>query len=138
MSWSYTADPLNNSVDELRLLIGDTNSSDPQLQDEEIGYFLAKYASVNQATIAAVTNLIAKYSRLSDETTAELSIKWSQKAQAYRRLKDDLSDPVNAASSAPVSFGGGISNTDIDTRRSNSDRFDETFKVGMHKNTSNC
>ena len=133
MSWSYTADPLNNSVDELRLLIGDTNSSDPQLQDEEIQYFLTKYPSTSQASVAAVTNLIAKYSRLSDETTAELSIKWSQKAQAYRRLKDDLSDPVT--SSSPVSFGGGISITDIDTRTSNSDRFDETFQIGMHKNS---
>ena len=136
MSWSYTADPLNNSVDELRLLIGDTNSSDPQLQDEEIQYFLSKYSSVSQASVAAVTNLIAKYSRLADETTAELSIKWSQKAQAYRRLKDDLSDPVT--SSSPLSFGGGISNLDIDTRRANADRFDETFKIGMHKNTRNC
>ena len=136
MSWSYTADPLNNSVDELRLLIGDTVSSDPQLQDEEIQYFLTTYSSVNQAAVAAVTNLIAKYSRLADETTAELSIKWSQKSKAYRALKDDLSDPIT--SSAPLSFGGGISNRDISTRRNDSDRFDESFKIGMMDNTKSC
>lgn len=138
MAWTYTEDPLNVPVDELRLLIGDTNSFDPQLQDAEVEYFLSRYPSINQASIAAVTNLIAKYSRLADETTAELSIKWSQKALAYRRLKEDLSDSINSSSSAAVPWAGGISNSDISTRRSDSDRFDESFKIGMHQNSKSC
>tara|TARA_R110000822_G_scaffold15369_9_gene52993 strand:+ start:808 stop:1218 length:411 start_codon:yes stop_codon:yes gene_type:complete len=136
MSWSYTADPLNNAIDELRLLIGDTDSSDPQLHDEEVQYFITTHSGVNQAAIAAITNLIAKYSRLADETTAELSIKWSQKSKAYRALKDDLSDPIS--SSAPVSYGGGVSNSDISTRRSNDNRFDEAFQIGMMDNSKSC
>lgn len=138
MSWSYTEDPLNSPRDELRLIIGDTYAADPQLSDQEIDYYLARFPSMNQAAVGAVTQLIAKYSRLADETTAELSVKWSQKAAAYRLLKTDLSDPLNGLSGSFVPFGGGISNTDIKTRRGNPDRFDEQFRIGMHRNRGNC
>jgi len=138
MSWSYTNDPLNVPIDELRLLIGDTVSSDPQLHDEEIAYFLSMYPSVSQAAVAAVTTLISKYSRLADETTAELAVKWSQKAKAYRSLKKDLSDPSGTLSGVSIAYGGGMSMVDIEARQGNSDRFDETFQIGMHKNTKGC
>lgn len=139
MTWTYTADPLNNPVDEVRLLIGDTDSLEPQLQDEELQYFLAKASNVAiKAAIAAVTQLIAKFSRLADETTAEWSVKWSQKSSQYRSLLKDLKDPENALSGSPVAYGGGISITDINTNANTTDRFPDMFTIGMHKNLKDC
>ena len=36
MTWTYSGDPADNDLDELRFKIGDTDPSDPELQDEEL------------------------------------------------------------------------------------------------------
>lgn len=138
MSWSYTNDPANVPLDEIRLIIGDTVSSDPQLQNEELEYFLGKYPSMTQAAIGAITVLISKYSRLADETTAEVALKWSQRSDAYRKLKADLSDPNGALSQVPTPYGGGISKSDVNARSGNPDRVSEIFNTGMFDNDRWC
>lgn len=50
MSFSYNNNPSGNKVDECRFLIGDTDSSKPILQDEEITYLIDTYGS-NQNTL---------------------------------------------------------------------------------------
>lgn len=45
MSWSYSGDPANNSIDRYRFLIGDTREDDPILQDEEIMYIVDTYGT---------------------------------------------------------------------------------------------
>jgi hypothetical protein len=36
MSWSYSGNPANSTLDKCRFLIGDTDSTEPLFQDEEI------------------------------------------------------------------------------------------------------
>lgn len=43
MSWSYSGNPASSKIDELRFATGDTNQSDPIMQDEELGYLIATY-----------------------------------------------------------------------------------------------
>ena len=60
MSFTYTLDPTNVPIDEIRLLIGDTDTTDQQLQNEELQYYLDKYGgNAVQAAIAAIQGLIA-------------------------------------------------------------------------------
>jgi len=40
MGWTYTKRPDRSARDALRLMIGDTNASDPLLSDEEADYYL--------------------------------------------------------------------------------------------------
>lgn len=43
MSWSYSGNPANSQLDELRFTIGDTSISDPIMQDEELEYLITEY-----------------------------------------------------------------------------------------------
>ena len=43
MTWTYSGDPAFSDKDEVRYLIGDTTSSEPFVQDEEIAYALGKW-----------------------------------------------------------------------------------------------
>ena len=45
MSWSYYGNPASSEMDELRFIIGDTNISEPIMQDEELEYLITKYGS---------------------------------------------------------------------------------------------
>lgn len=43
MSWTYSGNPANSQIDECRFLLGDTNASEPIMQDEEIQYIIDMY-----------------------------------------------------------------------------------------------
>ena len=45
MSWSYSGNPADSQKDELRFILGDTNMSEPVMQDEELEYLIAEYGS---------------------------------------------------------------------------------------------
>lgn len=45
MSWSYSGDPANSSLDECRFLLGDINEDEPIMQDEEIQYLIDTYGN---------------------------------------------------------------------------------------------
>lgn len=43
MSWTYSGNPQNSLLDECRFLVGDTNQSEPIMQDEEIQYIISEF-----------------------------------------------------------------------------------------------
>ncbi len=45
MSWSYSKNPADSELDKLRFLIGDINTNEPILQDEEIQFLIDEYGS---------------------------------------------------------------------------------------------
>lgn len=45
MAFNYSGDPSESKLDECRFLLGDTDSSEPILQDEEIEYLISKAGS---------------------------------------------------------------------------------------------
>ncbi len=45
MSWSYSGNPKDSPIDEVRFLVGDTNKNEPILQDEEIQYLIDEYGA---------------------------------------------------------------------------------------------
>lgn len=45
MSWSYSGNPADSPLDELRFLTGDTNEAAQILQDEELQYLIAEYGN---------------------------------------------------------------------------------------------
>ena len=64
MSWTYT-DPNTSDRDKIRFLIGDTDSTDPLLSDEEIAFTLTEAGgSVYQAGHDSCYAIAAKFSRM--------------------------------------------------------------------------
>lgn len=90
MTWTYDGDPSANTRDEVRFLVGDTDTNDQQLSDEEIAYLLAEEGNVAGAAVAAVKGLLAKYARLVDKSVGDLKLSYSQRAGQYAKLLQTL------------------------------------------------
>jgi hypothetical protein len=126
VSWSYSGDPGASDLDEVRFLIGDTDTDDQQLSDEEINYLLTSTGSVQAAALEAARSLWAKYSRLVDQKTGDIDIKYSQRKDAYAALIRQLQLGM-----LPVPYAGGISEDDKQVDEADSDVVQPAFTRGM-------
>lgn len=84
MTWTYV-DPNNNDRDKVRFLIGDTDSTEPLLSDEEIAFTIAEAGgSVYQGGHDACYAISAKFSRMAQsKSVGDLSLSYADRAGAY-------------------------------------------------------
>jgi hypothetical protein len=135
MVWTYTGTPLTVPLDEVRLLIGDTDTTDQQLQDGEIAYVQSKYSYNNiQAAAMCCKVLAAKYSRLVDSAIETIRISASQKLEHYLKLYEELWEEATRANAAPIPFVAGISISDIIANRGTNDRVLSVFRNNQFNN----
>lgn len=119
MSWSYSGNPASSTRDEVRFLIGDTDSTDQQMTDEEIDYLRTVHADLGAgvsnylAAASAALALASKYAKMSDKTVGSLSISYSQKHSQFLSLAKSLENKATANGQTasrvgpPVLGGGG-------------------------------
>jgi hypothetical protein len=131
--WTYSGDPGRSAKDATRLIIGDTDPSDPLLTDLEIEYFLGLYnnAPIN-AGIRCCEAIMTKFARMADESVGSVKITFSQKNEAYRKMKGELQQRVAIEGAIP--FCGGISVTQVRTTDQNTDRVRPDFTKHMMEN----
>ncbi len=131
MAWTYTGDPSSSPKDEVRFLVGDTDDGDKLLRDEEITYALAKTGGVITASIRCCEMIMAKFSRLADESVGPLRIDYSQKSKGYRAMISQLRERLFVDGVTP--YAGGISKTDKKFNDQQLDRVKPAFtKNEMH------
>lgn len=137
MSWSYDTS-LPADLDKVRLLIGDTDTTDQQLSDEELGAMLTVYGAVNSAAIAACRALAAKYARYADKWVGDLKILASQKHRAYLELAEELQAAGASATGAALAVptAGGIYTAEKEAYEGNTARVSPFFHRGMHDDTT--
>lgn len=134
MAWTYNpANLATSKPDQVRLLIGDTLSTDQQLQDSEIAWFITQRASVWGAAADACRSLSTQYARLSDTVTGELHTTYSQKSTAYAKRAGEYEAKANARGGAPP-YAGGISVQDKISQELDPDRVQPQFQLGMDDN----
>lgn len=124
MSWSYSGNPSSSTLDEVRFLIGDTDTTDQLIQNEEITYLLTETdGNVYEAAIYAARSIAAKFSREADKKIGDYSISASQRASAFFNLAKqlELSQKKNLVSKVRP-YAGGISVTDKQVDEQNTDR----------------
>jgi len=131
MAWTYTNDPANVALDRVRFMIGDIDADDPQITDEELNWLISDEGSEISAAIAAVRNLIAQYARLVDKSVDGLSISYSQRRDNLKELMATLK--ARQASRKAVPFAGGISQSQKDDVKDNSDRVKPRFRRGQFR-----
>lgn len=85
MTWTYDA-TLPTDRDKLRMLIGDVDTSDQQLQNEALTLFLTEEGSLYAAAAAACRAIAGTYARRVDFGNAGLSLAASQRVEHYTRL----------------------------------------------------
>lgn len=137
MTWSYSGDPLSSAKDAIRFLIGDTDTTDQLLNDEEIAWINLEQSGSATATTDlyysahyACHAIAAKLARQADKQIGDLHVSLSQKAQAYRELAQDLMAHANRQS-APIPYAGGISRADKDINVENDDLVRPYFSSGQ-------
>lgn len=140
---AYTGSPSTNTSDAIRLLIGDvsTSTSAEIFSDAEITYFSGAYANAELAASAAVSSLIGSTRALTlagvvRKSVGDLKLDYggndspgailARKAKYLRRLGVRRVKP----------YAGGISESDMDSTTSDTDRVAPAFAVGQFDYTS--
>lgn len=119
MVWTYAASPstapgatTQQLRDAVRLMCGDTDSTDPQLQDAEVDWFVGTESNPRMAAHAAALSLQGKYARQADlRLGTREGIMLSQQAEAYAKLAATLLDRASQdelAQMAPIPIAGGL------------------------------
>lgn len=132
LDWSYSHDPSTSDKDAVRFLIGDTNSDDKLLSDNEINYVLSAEGTVLQAAINCLQNLIVVYSRQVDTSGDNRSKSLSQRVQSFRTALDSLLE--RQSMQGLNVFAGGISKAQKDTQCTDDDRVAPVFTKQMFDN----
>lgn len=101
-SSTYGGDPANSTLDEVRLLIGDTDCKIACLLDSEINFFLAEEGSSSFAAIRAAEACAAKCVRAIDVSTGSVRKSLSQKFAQYKILVQDLKARAAEQGGAPI------------------------------------
>jgi hypothetical protein len=130
-NWNYHATKLATStLDQVRLLIGDVVATDPQMQDEEIAFFLTQRSSVWGAAAECCMTLATKFGRSVDQAVGTAKISYSQMSTAYTQ-KAILFNARAAAMGSGMPYAGALSIADMVNQLANDDRVAPQFTIGI-------
>ena len=136
MTWSYSlADLATSAKDQVRFLVGDTDTNDQQLADEELNFALSIRGSVFGAAAEACLSLSSKLSRKADTTTGELRTLYSSQARAYA-ARAGAYENKSAEMGGSLPFAGGISVQGKENAVLDGDRVAPDFNRSMTDNTN--
>ena len=126
MAWTYDPEVLGvDTVEErknsVRFLVGDTDTTDQQLQDEEIEFLLGQTAqNIYFAGAMAAEAIQGKFARLvTSEVDRTLRIRYSDMQAQYRTLAQDLREKGMKWGSGMGVYAGGINLLQMEIVRNN-------------------
>lgn len=142
MSWSYDLSDLDTTtstgrLNVTRLLLGDTNTSNQQVQNEEVVFALSQTSNnVYRAAAYLANTLASKYaSKVDTELDGALSAKYSQLNDQYKNLATSLEKQGKKYSAGSLGFSaGGIYVSDNDTNEENTNRIKPAFTREQFRN----
>jgi hypothetical protein len=117
MTFSYSGNPSSSSLDLVRFLLQDTDSTDVLLSNEEINYLIATWTNPYEVARVGAETISGQFTRLADSTSksvADLSISksYSNKAGQYRELAIQIANQrARLYPSAPVVNANSLKNT---------------------------
>jgi hypothetical protein len=129
MTWSYSGNPSSSDKDAVRYLIGDTDSLNPLISDEEIAFDLTRSNTYGAAALSC-NAIVAKLSRLVDTyLDRDIRANLSQIVKNYQALSKDLS--FKARISVAMPYCGATSVSSKMVQEDDTDRVEPIFKVMM-------
>ena len=115
MTFTYSTASLTSALAQVRLEIGDTDSTAALFQDEEINVKLTARADNILLTAADLCDILARrFARQFDFESDNQSFKRSQMSKQYAALADELRSRASGVSSVASTRVDGFSQ-DIDT-----------------------
>ena len=104
--WSYSADPSSSDKDQVRFLIGDIDTNEQLLADEEINFLVGRHDTIWGACAEACESIAAQYSKRADVGLGGgMDSDLSQKAEQYRKRADEFRKKQSGAH-APIDTSG--------------------------------
>jgi len=145
MAWTYDETNLVKTtaagrLNVVRLLIGDTDTNDQLIKNEEITFALSEANdNVYFAGAWSASSIAAQFARRVDtKLDGALSAQYSDLAKQYKALSNDLREQGQKYSMTSASIrAGGISKAVIDVNRALTDRPDPAFAKGQFDNPPN-
>jgi len=140
MTWTYGGTPGTDTADKrrdaVRVLVGDTNTNDQQITDEEIVFTLSSNSNnVYFAAAQTARMIMGLYSRRVDSDFEGVSADYSDRIEHYRRLAISLDAQAKSKGGAlGTPKAGGVSIDAMDQAEEDSDRPDPSFKRNQFKN----
>jgi hypothetical protein len=141
MTWTYDPTNLGTStlaerLDTVRFLVGDTDTLDQQVQDEEIAFALEENNNNVYTSAAWVARAIAsKYARrVTTQLDGALQANYSDLSKQYMQLADQLEYQGKTNGAAVGVLAGGITKSGIKAVRANTDRIEGSFRRDRFKN----
>ena len=115
MAWTYSGDPDSSALNAIRFLIGDTDTNDQLLANEEITWVNKQVTGSTTSTDSlydvasrCCTTIASKFSRLADQAVGDMRVSMSQKAVAYRIQAEELKALSTREGSVPTPYAGGL------------------------------
>ena len=141
MAWSYDPTDLNTTtasgrLNTVRLLVGDTDTTDQQVQNEEVTFSLTENGNNVYYSGAWVARAIAsKYSRkVNTELSGALKADYSDLITHYNSLADNLEYQGKTSGASVGVLAGGITKSTVEAVRQNTNRIEGSFRRDRFKN----
>ncbi len=141
MAWSYDPTDLDTTtasgrLNTVRLLVGDTDTLDQQVQNEEITFALSENNdNVYYAAAWVCRTLAAKYSRrVTTQLDGALSADYSDLIKNYAQMADTLEYQGKTSGAALGVLAGGITKSGVEAVRANTNRIEGSFRRDQFKN----
>ena len=128
MTFSYNENALDVELNKIRLYIGDTDSNDPLLQDEEIASVQADTTGF-RATVAACCRLIC--AQLARKVDYKLSLLTEKASVLYDRYEVQA-ERFEAMSSVSYPWSGAIFKDDKEAVEDDTSLVKPKFKKDLH------
>ena len=139
--WTYDASDLGTTtasgrLNSVRLLVGDTDTNDQQLANEEINFALDQTGdNVYFAAAWAARAIAGKYSRLvTSELDGALLTNYSDLQGHYSKLAERMEYQGKKTSAVVGVLAGGITISGVEAVRSNTDRIESPFRRDRFRN----
>lgn len=141
MTWSYDETSLGTAteaerINSVRLLVGDTDTNDQQVQNEEIVFALSQYSDRVYMAAAWIARAIgSKYARqVTTKLDGALSAEYNDLAEKYRKLGETLEYQAKKVSSELGVGAGGISVSTVEANDQLTDRIIPEFRSTRFRN----
>jgi len=129
LTWTYGGDPAANDRDSVRWLVGDTDTTDQLVTDEEIAYALGEFGGPIHAAVVTAEAISALFSRQADKKIGTLSISASQRAKQYCALAEKLKRRIGT--DLAEMFVGGTKISEKETLAEDEDAIQPSFQIGQ-------
>ena len=141
MAWTYDPSDLNTTtaagrLNTVRLLVGDTDTLDQQMQNEEISFSLSENSNnVYYAGAWSARAIGSQYSRkVNTEISGALKADYSDLAKQYRQLADSLEYQGKTSGASVGVLAGGITKSRVEAVREDTNRIEGSFRRERFKN----